>query len=191
MKGSERDGRGGHYLRSSARSRPAALAGIVLAGALVLVACGGGSTSSVKSGSSSGPATVKVASEKGVGKVLTNSAGRTLYLFEPDAQKKVTCTGSCSKYWPPLELKSGKPVAGAGVKASLLGTDKSDGHNVVTYNHWPLYTYVGDSGAMQDHGEGKDSSGGRWYVVSTSGHAVMPHKAPAKSSGGGSGGYGY
>lgn len=185
MDGPERNSRRGHSSRSSALAHTTTVAALLLAGALALVACGGGGASSVKSGSG-GMATVKTASESGVGTVLTNASGKTLYLFERDHQSKVTCTGTCAKYWPPLEIKSGKPVAGAGVKGSMLGTIKSGGHTVVTYNGWPLYTYVGDSKPKQDHGEGKNLSGGLWYVVNTSGNAVKPHKA--KSSGGG---YGY
>jgi predicted lipoprotein with Yx(FWY)xxD motif len=100
-----------------------------------------------------------------LGKVLATSKGRTLYLYTPDGKNKSTCTGSCSAYWPPL-LTKGKPVAGVGVKKSLLGTAKRGSKLQVTYAGHPLYTYVGDSAAGQATGEGSDNT---WYVVTAAG----------------------
>src|SRR5436190_23028218 len=66
-----------------------------------------------------------------VGKVLVAANGHTLYLFTADKGKKSTCYGQCAGYWPPLF--AAKPTAGAGVKASLLGTTKrKDGKLQVT-----------------------------------------------------------
>ncbi len=76
------------------------------------------------------------------GTILVNSKGFTLYMFVPDKQKKVTCKGGCAVVWPPLKLKKGqKPTAGGAAKKKLLGMDGT----VVTYNRWPLYTYVVDT----------------------------------------------
>jgi predicted lipoprotein with Yx(FWY)xxD motif len=123
-----------------------------------------------------------------LGKVLVTAQGRTLYLFAPDKRGKSSCYGSCATYWPPL-LVSGKPAAGTGVKASLLGvTVRKDGKHQVTYNGHPLYTYVGDSGAGKTTGEGLNLSGGLWWVVSAAGKAV--EKTTSSTSGGGGGGYG-
>src|SRR2546426_10468937 len=84
-----------------------------------------------------------------LGTVLVNSKGRTLYMFVPDKRRKVTCVGSCAAVWPPVKLpKGGKPVAKGMVRASLLGSDPDPvGGRVVTYNRWPLYTYVSDTSA--------------------------------------------
>jgi predicted lipoprotein with Yx(FWY)xxD motif len=123
-----------------------------------------------------------------LGKILVNAQGRTLYLFAPDKHGKSTCYGSCATYWPPL-LVTGKPVAGTGVKASLLGTTtRKDGKHQVTYNGHPLYTYVADSAAGKTSGQGLNLSGGLWWVVSPAGNAVQ--KATTSSSGGHGGGYG-
>ena len=46
-------------------------------------------------------------------------------------------------------MTKGKPVAGMGVKKSLLGTAKRGSKLQVTYNGHPLYTYIGDSKAGQ------------------------------------------
>jgi predicted lipoprotein with Yx(FWY)xxD motif len=51
-----------------------------------------------------------------------------------------------------------------------LGTiTRADGSIQETYNGHPLYTYVGDSGPGQAHGNKLDLNGGYWYVVPVSG----------------------
>ena len=109
-----------------------------------------------------------------LGVILVNGAGRTLYMFVPDKQKKVTCKGSCAVIWPPLKIKAGhKPTAGGAAKKSLLGTDPNpSGGRVVTYNHWPLYTYITDHKPGQATGQGVNNSGGLWYVLSPSGKVI-------------------
>src|SRR6184192_72313 len=57
----------------------------------------------------------------GLGSVLVNAKGHTIYLFAKDKNGKSACTGSCAKFWPPV-LSQGKPSVGAGLKASLVGT---------------------------------------------------------------------
>jgi len=110
-----------------------------------------------------------------LGVILVNSKGRTLYMFVPDHQKKVTCTSSaCVTIWPPLKIKKGQsPTAGGAAKKKLLGVDKSPaGYRVVTYNHWPLYTYITDTKPGQTTGQGVNNSGGKWYVLSPSGKVI-------------------
>jgi predicted lipoprotein with Yx(FWY)xxD motif len=132
--------------------------------------------------SSTKQTTVHAAKATGVGTVVVNSAGRTLYLFSPDKQKKVTCTGTCARYWPPLYV-SGKPAAGAGIKASLLGTIKApNGKTQVTYNHWPLYTFAGDSKAGQANGQGVVAFGGSWFALNVAGNRAMATPPPAATT---------
>ncbi len=112
----------------------------------------------------------------GLGTVLVNGPGNTLYLFVPDKQSGMsTCYGSCAQGWPPLLLPSGvsKPVAGPGVNAALLGTThRTDGTVQITYNKWPLYTWVGDSQPGQATGQGLNNLGGLWYVLSPEGKEI-------------------
>ena len=158
-----------------------ALLGLVAAG------CGGSSATSqdgvAGASHSTSSVAVKTRTIKGLGAVLVNPAGRTLYVFMKDQHSRVTCTGSCASFWPPLKWKSAsKPTAGGTAKSSLLGTDKNpSGGRVVTYAKWPLYTYVGDKSAGKATGEGLNLSGGKWYVISPKG-TVIKHK---QSSGGG------
>ena len=109
-----------------------------------------------------------------LGVILVNSRGRTLYMFVPDKQRKVTCKGTCAAIWPPLKLKAGqKPTAGGAAKKSLLGADKNpSGGRVVTYNKWPLYTYIADTKPGQATGQAIDLNGGLWYVLSPSGKVI-------------------
>ena len=125
------------------------------------------STSTAASGGSA----VDLATSK-VGKILVNSKGLTLYLFVADTGTTSTCNGACAGAWPPLTTK-GKPTAGAGVKASLLGTTKrSDGTTEVTYGGHPLYTYAGDTGPGQTTGQALSQFGALWYVVGANGAAI-------------------
>lgn len=136
-------------------------------------------TTSTSAAASSGAATgsgVKVssASVPGLGAVLVNAQGRTLYMFEPDKAKHVTCTASCAAVWPPLFLPRGqKPVAVGAVKQSLLGSDPDPaGGAVITYNGWPLYTYVADTAPGKATGQAINLNGGLWYVLSTAGKVI-------------------
>ncbi len=159
-----------------------ALIAVVAAGLVVLavaVAIGGGSGGAYGASSSSaappssgaGGPSVKLAST-GLGKVLVEARGRTLYLFEADKGTMSACGGACASVWPPLTT-TGRPTAGPGVTASKLGTTKrSDGATEVTYNGHPLYTYAGDSAPGQTSGQGLDDYGAEWYVLSAGGNKI-------------------
>lgn len=142
------------------------------------------STTASTTASGSKGVTISAASVGGLGTVLVDSKGLTLYTFAPDKKSKVTCTGSCAAFWPPAMLASGqKPVAGAGVQASLLGSDPDPtGGQVATYAGWPLYTFLPDKTPGAASGQALDSSGGLWYVISPSG-AVITKKAGSSTSG--------
>jgi predicted lipoprotein with Yx(FWY)xxD motif len=125
-----------------------------------------------------------------LGKTVVTASGHTLYLFQKDQNGKSACTGMCATFWPPL-IASAKPRAGAGVKASLLGTTKrADGRLQVTYNHHPLYTFAKDTKKGQTTGEGVSAFGAKWFAVSPTG-AALQQSATTSSSGGGGGGGGY
>jgi predicted lipoprotein with Yx(FWY)xxD motif len=124
-----------------------------------------------------------------LGKTVVTASGRTLYLFQKDKNGKSACTGQCATFWPPL-IASAKPRAGAGVKASLLGTTKrADGRLQVTYNHHPLYTFAKDTKKGQTTGEGVSAFGAKWFAVSPAG-AALQKPAPTNGGSGGSGGSG-
>lgn len=169
------------------RKSSAGLAFAVAGGAgLLLAACGGSSSSSSSSGSGGAAAayTLSTANVSGLGTVLVNGSGQTIYTLSSEAGGKLTCTDAngCTKVWPDTELPSGVSagIAGSGAQSSQLGTvTASDGKLYVTYGGYPLYTYSGDSGPMQNHGQGIVSFGGTWYAIDASGKPVT------KSVGGG------
>jgi predicted lipoprotein with Yx(FWY)xxD motif len=127
-------------------------------------------------------ATVNLRKTK-LGPILVNSKGHTLYLFKKDRNGKSSCSGSCATFWPPL-FRHGKPTAGSGVRASLLGTTRrSNGSLQVTYNKHPLYTYTLDKKAGQTIGEGVLAFGARWYAVSAKGTAVVKKSTTTTTTG--------
>jgi len=140
---------------------------------LATVACGGPASSASTSPSAAAPAaTVSVATNTALGKILVDGSGRTLYLFEADKGTASTCYGACATYWPPL-LTSGAPQAGTGINASLLGTTKrNDGATEVTYGGHPLYYVVTDHNPGDATGQGVNNFGAPWDVVGPDGNQV-------------------
>jgi predicted lipoprotein with Yx(FWY)xxD motif len=154
--------------------------------ALVAAGCGssGGTSTSTAKAAGGSSATVSVANT-GLGKILVDSKGRTLYLWEKDSSTKSACSGGCAAAWPPLRT-SGKPTAGGGAKASLLGTiPRSDGKPQVTYDGHPLYGFQGDSKPGDTTGQGSNGFGAPWYVLSPTGNDITT----ASTNSGGSNGY--
>jgi predicted lipoprotein with Yx(FWY)xxD motif len=155
-------------------------------------AAGSPSSSAPAGASSAAAATISVKSVSGVGTVLVNGQGQTLYMLTSEKGGKITCTeaNGCTKAWPETLLTSGAMTAkaGSGVQSSLLGTVKdASGKTEVTYNHWPLYTFSGDSGPGAAKGQGLTSFGGTWYVLNGSGNPVTSSSSGTTSSGSGNG----
>jgi predicted lipoprotein with Yx(FWY)xxD motif len=154
-------------------SRRSHLAVAIAALALTATACASTATSPSSGskpaiGSPTSTATVSAIGNSKLGTILVGTNGRTLYLFEKDTNGKSHCSASCAALWPPLTT-SGKPHAGSGVSASMLGTT---GKTQVTYNGHPLYYYVADTSAGETYGEGIYQFGARWYAVSPKGVAI-------------------
>jgi predicted lipoprotein with Yx(FWY)xxD motif len=152
----------------------------LLTGLTALAVTGGIAAAANVPASAASGKTVKIGTRTlpGLGKVLVNSSGRTLYMFAPDKQRKVTCTSAaCVLAWPPVFLPAGgKVVATAGAKQSLFGSDKDPkGGRVVTYKGWPLYLFKGDTKNGVANGQDIDLTGGYWYVISSTGVPIK-HK---------------
>jgi predicted lipoprotein with Yx(FWY)xxD motif len=124
-----------------------------------------------------------------LGKIVVDSRGRSLYLFEADRKGKSACYGACAKAWPPV-LVVGKPKAGPGARAALLGVLKrKDGKDQATYRGHPLYRFFKDTKSGQVKGQGLDFFGGEWYVLTPAGikleHAAgMDDNSSTDNSGG-------
>ncbi len=169
-------------------------AGIVSVAAVTLLsACaksttpsyGGGSSPPAPASSAAPAGSLKIAtsSVSGVGTVLVDTKGFTLYHLKTETNGKIVCSGSCTSVWPPLLLPAGvtSATAGSGVSGKLGTILRPDGGTQVTYKGMPLYTYSGDQSPGQANGQGIQ---GVWFAMTPSG---------SSSAGGGAvgGGGGY
>jgi predicted lipoprotein with Yx(FWY)xxD motif len=110
----------------------------------------------------------------GVGTVLVDSSGFTVFRFSKDTGKSNTCMANreCNATWPALTT-TGRPQAGPGVRSSLLSTITiHGGAHQVTYAGHPLYRYAVASERGETSYVGVRQFGGTWYAVSASGGNV-------------------
>jgi predicted lipoprotein with Yx(FWY)xxD motif len=166
-----------------------AAAAVIPLTALALASCGGGSNDATAATAPpktpNGQAATIGLANSGLGKILVDSQGRSLYLFKKDTGTKSTCFGACARDWPPLRA-DGKPAVGSGASASMVGTTtRSDGKPQVTYQGHPLYLYEGDEKPGDTNGQGLTAFGARWYALTPAGNQV----SGGTSTSGGSSGY--
>jgi predicted lipoprotein with Yx(FWY)xxD motif len=142
--------------------------------ATLATAANAGTASQAQTGTSRKTVVITTRRLPKLGTVLVDGKGRTLYMFIPDKRRRVTCTGTCAAIWPPVKLATGQKVVAEGkAKGHLLAHDRDPaGGIVVTYNRWPLYTYVGDNAAGQAKGQALNLNGGLWYVIAPSGKVI-------------------
>lgn len=161
--------------------RPQLLVGL----GVLLVACGSPATSVPASPSlsapaavttpsplpSSQPASLSVASSR-YGKIIVDSSGRTLYLFDAERTTEPRCYGPCAAAWPPLSTTTA-PVSGSDLSQALIATaPRSDGSLQVTYKGHPLYYYVGDRAPGEIKCQAVFEYGGGWYVLDAQGNKI-------------------
>jgi predicted lipoprotein with Yx(FWY)xxD motif len=157
--------------------------------ALAVAGCGNGSSSATASASpappkttSGSPATIGAA-KTGLGTILVDSQGRTVYLFQKDVGTKSACSGACAAAWPPV-IATGKPTVGTGLNASLVGTSRrSGGASQVTYNGHPLYRFVKDQKPGDTNGQGVTAFGGGWFALTATGTQVSGSGTSSSSGG--------
>lgn len=145
------------------------LACLLVFGALVVAACGGGGEGDTPVAS----ATVSTKEVPGYGTVLATKGGKLLFALTSDPEGGSKCTDACAKEWPPLS-EDGEPTAAKGVQTDMLDTfDRPDGTKQVLYNKLALYTFTGEELA----GPGTKALGGTWYFVSPDGEPVKSTQA--------------
>ncbi len=148
----------------------------VLAGAIVLAACGGPPVTTIDATPTTAAGGVTLSSEPSpVGRILTTGAGATLYDFAPDTPTSSACnSAACVLLWPPLTVPVDQaPTIGHGLRQSLVGEiRRSDGSTQVTYGGHPLYTWNGDTKPGLVTGQALLNEGGYWYVVAPSGRQI-------------------
>jgi predicted lipoprotein with Yx(FWY)xxD motif len=144
--------------------------------------------------SASPPSTVVQTRVTGLGQILVDAQGRTLYSFAKDTGPTSTCEGSCASAWPPVPV-SDVPHADGGAAAASVGVITGSGKNLqLSYAGHPLYYFVGDDKAGQTNGQAVSQFGAKWYVLNSAGTAVLHAPSDpgnAGNSGSGGGGYGY
>ncbi|WP_432174009.1 SCO0930 family lipoprotein [Streptomyces sp. Tue6028] len=114
-----------------------------------------------------------------LGKVLTDSAGLTLYRFDKDTAEppKSSCDGDCAKAWPPVPAEGAE--AATGVDKALLGeVTRSDGTKQLTIGGWPMYRYAKDTKAGDTNGQ---AVGGTWYASAPDGKKATLADLPGLS----------
>jgi predicted lipoprotein with Yx(FWY)xxD motif len=127
-------------------------------------------------------AVLTVATKGSAGSVLSNAAGFSLYYFTPDAAGTPTCVAACAGTWPaqPAASAAASPP-GPAVTGRIGSAPRAGGAMQMTYNGWPLYTYVQDKAPDDAYGEGV---GGVWHAMhpDTAGPAPAPASSPASVS---------
>ncbi|QFZ73117.1 hypothetical protein GFH48_07435 [Streptomyces fagopyri] len=121
-----------------------------------------------------------VAESTTLGKVLTDSAGFTLYRFEKDTAEppKSNCDGDCAKAWPAVPADGA--TAATGVDKALLGeVTRKDGTKQLTIGGWPMYRFAKDTKAGDTNGQGV---GGIWYASAPDGKKATLAALPGLST---------
>ncbi len=114
----------------------------------------------------------------GLGAVLTNAAGLTLYRFDGDKPGESTCDGGCAATWPPVYVEGEQPRV-KGVDPKLLGTIvRKDGKKQLTVANWAQYTFKNDT----KPGEAKGVTVPKWFATATDGKKAQQNKAIALTS---------
>lgn len=181
-------------IRMSPVARLAAGVSGAAAVAVLAAACssGGGSSSSAPaspaasaaSGSGSG-ATVITTASSSAGTFLTDGSGRAVYRWVKDTGDASSCSGACAGAWPPVTAAGTVTASGSASASGLGAITRPDGTRQVTYDGHPLYYYAGDSGSGMASGQGSDSFGAKWWLVSPSGSDVTASVSSFTVSGSG------
>ncbi|WP_354639254.1 hypothetical protein [Kitasatospora camelliae] len=143
-------------------------------------------------GGQSGQAGLATATAAGLGAIVTDNEGRTLYRFDKDTAKPPVsnCNGACATTWPPVMAGDSAPELKGIDKALVSTVTRADGSKQVTLNGWPVYRYAPDTKPGDTKGQGVN---GTWFVITPTGgkagaSAPASPAAPATSP---AGGYGY
>jgi predicted lipoprotein with Yx(FWY)xxD motif len=167
----------------------------------VVAACGsagaGGTAGQGHHATGSDGAVVAARKLPGIGTVLVDRAGRTVYTPQV-AHGRASCTGSCLSFWFPVTVATGAALRGSSGITGVLGTvhRSGGGQTQLTYDGKPLFTFRLDSAPGQAHGNDyTDHFGGvgfTWHAVLATGglaRAGAPGSSGGYSNQGGSGGY--
>ena len=135
--------------------------------ALVLAGC---STATTASSSAPAAGTDISVGTTGLGKIVVDGKGMTVYFYDPDKANSgfSACKGACATIWPALAPTTASPTF-TGISGTVGKIGGTDGGMQITINGRPLYTYTGDSSPGNTNGQGIE---GIWYVVSPTGEEM-------------------
>lgn len=86
--------------------------------------------------------------------VLTDAAGKPLYIFTMDTMKGMShCTAACATAWPPFVAPANAKPAGDWTVIS-----REDGTKQWAYHDKPLYTFAKDAAGKPGTGEAVSSN---------------------------------
>lgn len=104
---------------------------------------------------------VQLANNAALGSILTDSNGKTLYIFSKDTKANSECLGGCLDAWP--IFYSQNLTTSTGLDASDFATiTRADGELQTTYKGWPLHYFANDNAAGDTNG---DDVANVWYVA--------------------------
>ena len=109
--------------------------------------------------------------ESSLGQIITDGAGKTLYMFQPDEAGTPTCYDDCATAWPPLLADDPASVTvGTGLDASKLTVvPRTDGGSQLKYGAWTLYYFANDAAAGDTNGQGLNDV---WWVIGADGEPI-------------------
>jgi predicted lipoprotein with Yx(FWY)xxD motif len=173
--------RGTGQARRALFAHLAAATGVVTLALGSLVALAPASAATVMNAAD--PAYLQAASVGTFGEVLTNSHGVSLYGLSNENGGKLACTGKCLQFWPPALVSTSvmKVSLGAGVTGATGFVTRSATTKQVTFDGYPLYTFIKDTGAGQAHGEGISAFGGTWGLLRAS-SLIIPAKTASPTT---------
>ena len=108
--------------------------------------------------------TFLIVEHSNLGWVMAKADGYVVYTYGKDSKGGApTCTGSCASVWAPV---TGMPKAGPAdtFPGSFGQVTGAGGQKVITYDGYPLYTFVGAK-PLSTKGNGLD---GVWHVIKLS-----------------------
>jgi predicted lipoprotein with Yx(FWY)xxD motif len=104
-----------------------------------------------------------------LGQILTDPAGKTLYIWDRDEMGVSNCYDQCATNWPPLTTMV-DPM-GMMMEGPISVLTRRDGSRQWAWNGQPLYYYARDTEPGDTTGQGV---GGTWWVVKFEGMMMSP-----------------
>ncbi|MBL1420173.1 MAG: hypothetical protein COC24_006645 [Alphaproteobacteria bacterium] len=95
--------------------------------------------------------------DTGLGNVVADDKGMTVYTFKKDKKGTSNCYDDCATAWPPFYAGSYDDA-----KGDFSKIERKDGKMQWAHKGWPLYLWQGDAAKGDTTG---NKVGGVWFVV--------------------------